>query len=198
MRMVTIHGSRTLDGEEALALRLAASESLRRHSGRMAVRAQRIEHLPIERRSVERAMLAVEEQFVKGMWVLQRAMTSDGHRDKGRCGLPYFQEALDRYAQAIEKGGWDVPPPRPAVPTGKEIDAANATQGWLNYLDPVEARVLTVGAMSKRGDAGRRVNWARVRLRLPELADYSTRHLQGIYTRALRNVVAELSLRRMG
>jgi hypothetical protein len=167
------------------------------HAGRLASRVARIDTLPAHRRSVERAALAVETQFVKGLWVLQLAVNSDGHRPSGRCGLAYMQEAVDRIGQAIDKGGWDMPPPRPAIPSSKEIDAATETQKWLDCLEPTEARVLTVGALSKRGDAGRKVNWMRVRPRLPELGDLSVRSLQAIYARALRNIVAELTARQM-
>ena len=198
VRIVTIHGSKRLEGAEALAVRLAASEALRANSlERMSRRAARIDTLPPHRRSVERAALAVETQFVKGLWVLLRATSSDGPRSSGRCGLAYMPEAVDRIGQAIDKGGWDMPPPRPSLPSSKEIDAATETQNWLQFLEPTEARVLTVGALSKRGDAGRTINWNRVRSRLPELADYSTRTLQGIYSRAVRNIVAELTARQM-
>ena len=67
----------------------------------------------------------------------------------------------------------------------------------MRYLDATEARVLTVGAYSKRGDAGRKVNWMRVKARLPEIAHYTNRHLQGIYTSALRNIVSELTAQKL-
>lgn len=194
MRMVTIWGSKELVGAEGLAVRLQASAGMMaRNAERVSARAARINTLPPHRRSVERAALAIEARFVKGLWVLQLAVRADSPRESARNGLSYMQDSVDRYGQAVANGGWDMPAPRPAAPSGKEIDAAMDSQRWLSFLEPLEARVLTVGALSKRGDAGRRVNWMRVRDRLPELGGYSTRSLQAIYTRALRNIVAELT-----
>lgn len=198
MRMITIHGSKTLHGAEGLAVRLAASAvMMSRNTQRLSARAARIETLPVHRRSIERAALAVEEQFVKAMWVLQRSTGETRPIGfNGSNGLSYMAEHVDLIGQAVANGGWNLPAPRPALPSSREIDAAAEAQTWLTYLDPQEARVLTVGAMSKFGDAGRKINWTRVRGRLPELASYTTRTLQMIYTRALRNIVAELTHRK--
>jgi hypothetical protein len=200
MRMVAIVGRSEYRGEEAKAVVLAASRSFRDRAGlsRMHRRAERIETLPPHRRSVERAMLAVEEKIVKALWVLQRSCSSDAPRGyEGRNGLDYMPEAIDIYGQAVAKGGYEIPPPRPAVPESKEITEAESVKRWLLLLDPIEARVLNVGAMSKRGDAGRRVSWIRVRSRLPELKDMPERTLKHTYTSALRNIVAHLTVERL-
>lgn len=196
MRMVTIYGSKQLEGQEALTIRLQASAGvMAKNAERLSSRVARIASLPNHRQGVERAALAIEARLVKGLWVLQLAVSADSPRASARNGLSYMQDNVDRIGQAIANGGWDAP--RPALPSSKDIDAATETQKWLEFLDPVEARVLTVGAMSKRGDAGRRVSWDRVRVRLPEMSYYSTRSLQGIYTRALRNIVAELTMEKI-
>lgn len=198
MRMITIHGSREIKGAEALAVRLAASRafeqtSLRRRLERAEVRHR---HSP-ERLSVEKAMLAVEEAFVKALWVLQRTEGGDGPIGYVSAGMDYSHDAVDVIGQAIANGGWQTPAPRPALPSSKEITAAERIQTWVLMLDPLPARVLTVGAMSKRGDAGNKINWNRVRARLPELERYTVRGLSGIYTSALRAIVAELTSAKM-
>ena len=60
-----------------------------------------------------------------------------------------------------------------------------------------EAKILVVGATSKRGDAGRRINWLRLRAGLPELADMTIRTLQRRYQDALRAIVSELTIARL-
>lgn len=160
---------------------------------RLQRRANRVDAGPPERRTVARAMLAVEERLVKALWVLERSAAKEGAvAFSSRNGVPYLPEYVDRYGQAI--AGHEPPMPRPAQPVSKEISEAEKVKLWVLWLDPKKARVLSVGAMSKRGDAGRRVNWLRVRSRLPELADYSTRSLQKIYTDGLHDIVTELTL----
>jgi hypothetical protein len=171
----------------------------RAEQSRMARRLERTDRLPVERRSVARAMLLVELKFVKALWVLERAMSADGARGHAkRNGLDYMHDRLDQYAQAVANGGWFVPAARPALPSAKEIDEASKVQRWLEFLDPCDARLLTIGAMSKRGDAGRRINWMRVRESLPEIRNEPARTLKEGYTRALRHMVAELALRGIG
>ena len=193
---ITMHGSRIVEGEEAISVRLEASRSIvARHNSRMDYRYDRVETLPLHRRSVERAMLGIEEKLVKALWVIERSTSSDKPRGyDGRNGFDYMPEAIDLYGEAVAKGGYETPPARPALPESKEITEARQTQRLLELLDdPREARVLTVGAMSKRGDPGRRVNWSRVKERLPELKGFTDRHLRGIYSAALRSMVAELA-----
>lgn len=192
--LVVVHGSRTLSPDEADALLRHISAAIQSRSliGR---RYDRIEDkVRPERRSVERAMLVVEEAFVKAMWVLQRTTGDDRPAGfEGNTGISYIAENVDRIGQAVANGGWIMPAPRPAQPSSKEITAAENAHLWVRFLEPLPARVLTVGAMSKRGDAGRRVNWNRVRPRLPELDGYTVRSLQGIYTAALRSIVVKLA-----
>jgi hypothetical protein len=141
-------------------------------------------------------MLMVEIKFVKALWVLERSVSPDGARGhSSRNGIGYFHDRIDQYANAVANGGWHTAAPRPSLPGSKEIDEAVRVQRWLEYLDPTDARLLTIGAMSKRGDAGRKINWMRVRGGLPELKDEPVRTLQAAYTRALRHMVAELAMR---
>lgn len=201
MRMVTVYGSQTLTGDAALALRLEASKGLRDRAelSLAARRLERTDRLPIERRSVARAMILVEIKVVKALWVLERAVSADGARGhSSRNGLDYMQDDVDRIGQAIANGGWHIAAPRPGLPSSKEIDEAAKVQGWLGFLDPSDARLLTIGAMAKRGDAGRKINWMRVRPGLPELKDVPVRTLQSYYVRSLRHMVAELAIRGIG
>lgn len=192
-KLVVIHGGKELSSDEGNALLLEWSNRFAENRSRMAPRYARIERLPVHRRSVERAMLVVEEAFVKAMWVLQCTEGGDGPIGYVSGGIGYSHDQLDRYVQALANGGWQTPAPRPAIPSAKEITAAENAHLWVRFLDPAQARVLTVGAMSKRGDAGRKVAWMRVRPRLPEFKHHTVRHLQGIYTGALREIVARLT-----
>lgn len=192
------YGSQTFTGEAAKAVVLDASRrfTARAEVSRAARRLERVDRLPAERRSVARAMILVEIKFVKAMWVLERAVSSDGARGHAsRNGIDYMQDRIDQYANAVANGGWMIPAPRPSLPSSKEIDEAVRVQRWLEFLDPADARLLTIGAMAKRGDAGRKINWMRVRPGLPELKDAPVRTLQSYYSRALRHMVAELAVR---
>lgn len=200
-KIVTEYGGRVLDGEEATVVRIEASRRMaeRNESSRIELRLARTDKLPIERRSVARAMLMVEIKFTKALWVLERAVHADGARGhSSRNGLAYMHDRLDQYANAVANGGWIAPAPRPSLPSSKEIDEAVKVQRWLEYLDASDARLLTIGAMSKRGDAGRKINWFRVRASLPEIHDAPVRTLQASYNRALRHMVAELAIRGIG
>lgn len=198
MRMIVELNGKQVPKDQQKAFLVDVSRSFRESS--LQRRFQRAEvrhrHTP-ERLSVEKAMLTVEAAFVNALWVLQRTEGGDGPCGYVSGGIAYEMEAVDAYGQALANGGWQTPAPRPAIPSAKEISAAERVQTWVRLLDPLSARVLTVGAMSKRGDAGRKINWERVRHRLPELAGYSRRSLQGIYTGALREIVAELTTERM-
>lgn len=203
LRIITVVNGRELKGPEGERVRIEASYGLKAvqmlaSESKLARRLSRIDDLPLERRSVARAMLLVESKFVKALWVLERAVRADGIGHASRNGLAYMHDRLDQYAMAVANGGWIAPPARPSLPTGKEIDEAVKVQRWLEYLDAIDARLLTIGAMSKRGDAGRKINWFRVRASLPEIGDSPVRTLQAAYSRALRHMVAELALRGIG
>jgi hypothetical protein len=193
VRLVDAKGERIPE-----AVLIEASERFRANHefARVSRRLERTDRLPIERRSVAKAMLLVEIKVVKALWVLERAVSADGARGhSSRNGIEYMHDRLDQYANAIANGGWFTPAARPAVPSSKEIDEAVKVQRWLGFLDATDARLLTIGAMAKRGDAGRKINWMRVRPSLPELGGVPIRTLQSYYTRALRHMVAELAMR---
>lgn len=193
-KIVTEYGGRVLGPEEATVVRLVASKRIAEQNEveRAKRRLARVNEMPIERQSVARAMLFVEIRFVKALWVLERALSAEGAMGhSSRNGLDYFHDRLEQFANAVANGGWHVAAPRPPVPQAKEIDEANKCKDWLRYLEPTEARVLTIGAMMKKGDVGRRINWMRVKGRLPEFYEYTDRRLRGIYSSALRNIVAE-------
>lgn len=198
-RQVTVVGNRVLGSEEAAAIRLEMSQRFRASQERMGLsrmlrRAERIETLPRERRSVERAMLAVEERFVKALRVLELALPNEGARGYSVLnGLEYLREHEDHFLA----GKWVQEAPRPGLPSGKLIDEARRIQGWVCFLDEREARVLTAAALSKRGDAGRKIAWSWVKTRLPETEGYTIRTLQGIYTGALRAIATGLTMQRL-
>ncbi len=144
--------------------------------------------------NVRFAMRCVEHRIVKGLWVLELTLPADGPKQDRRNGLGYTPDDVDHWAEAVAKGGWQPAAPRPAVPSSREIDAAKEAKTWIEWLDEEQRRFLIAAAMTKRGDRARRINWERVMTRLPQLRDQKLRTLQDRYDRALRTIVAELTI----
>lgn len=193
----TIHGSRTLSGEDATALRIEVSRSIRQRAEQRFDRAERRLADAPERLSVRRAMLSIEQRLVEALWTLARLPGDRGIGYAKRNGLGYFHEYADKVEQA-KAAGWLTTAPMAAPPDAKAIDAMHEPLDWLRYLDRERARILTLGAQYKRGDMARNIGWARIRERNPELKDYSARYLARRYHEALRTLVAELTIARMG
>lgn len=204
MRLEVIHGSRVVPKAEQQALLIGVSERMR-HRGeqsRLARRLARVDTLPQERRSVERAILAVEEQIVKAMWTIARQpLGKVAPLAAKRNGLEYMNEDTDAYSiyRDAPGGKWDSIAPRPALPSSKEISSADRVQQWLLLVEDERLRkLLVVGATNKRGDAGRQINWERVRPHLQEWSGYTLRTLKGQYREALRIIANELTLAEIG
>jgi hypothetical protein len=197
MRMVTIHGSKMLAGQEAVALRIAASRSFleKAEVARANRQACRLPDAP-ERQSVQKAMLLIEHRLVEALWVLARLPGERGIGYAARNGISYMPDRIDNYAAALE-GKLTAPPPKPAPPSSKAIDAMHEPLDWLKLLPREQARLLTIGAQSKRGDVSRNISWPRMRHSHPELAGLSTRTCQRRYSDALRSIVAELTMDRL-
>jgi hypothetical protein len=149
-----------------------------------------------DRASVAKAMLAVEERLVSAFWTIAR-LPGERIGGNGRCGLDYVTEASDLKGYADAAGGrWESVAPRPPVPSAKEIDQAKDALEWLLLLEDERLRrILVVGATAKRGDVNRGVPWPRLR---HSLGSYTERHLRNKYQEALRTIVTELTLARLG
>lgn len=202
MKVDVIHGSRRVPRDEAKALLVSVSENFRANQlrGRLERARHRNAHLPRERQSVAVAMLAVEDRLVRAFWTIARLPLTAAPQSARRWGLVYYHDDSDTMAGYADAAGgkWDSLAPRPALPSAKAIDDATAVLDWLLLCDDVPLRrVLVIGATSKRGDAGRKVNWIRVRAALPELSKVSRRTLQRRYEDALRCIVAGLTLARV-
>lgn len=197
MRQITVMGGRTLPKEEAAAVRLEVSRAIgaAQSRQRLVMLAQR-NAVSTERPSVARAMLAVEDRLVRAFWTIAR-LPGDRIGGNGRCGLDYVAERGDLNGYADAAGGkWESIAPRPPLPSAKDIDDAKAAIDWLLLLESESLRkVLVVGATSKRGEVARRVPWTRLR-RI--LGSYTERHLRRKYQEALRTIVTELTLARLG
>jgi hypothetical protein len=196
------HGQRVLPPEEGKLLLLDVSMRMdaRRLQRRLERATQRHEGFP-ERQSVAIAMLAVEEQIVKALWTIARQpLGRIAPIQNGRCGIEYIHDRSDVHSVYADAAGgkWDTVAPRPSLPSAKDISQANRVQDWLLYIDDEELRkVLVYGATSKRGDAGRQINWIRVRGAMRELEGMSMRSLNGRYQEALRSIVNALTFERM-
>lgn len=195
-RLLVVHGGKELPAEQGNALIRELSERLdaRRLQGRLERLNKRHGHTP-ERLSVEKAMLAVEEKIVKAYWVLARLPDDKGLGYARRNGLDYMMDRADKWAEAVAGGGWLSRPPRPGPPSAEAIDAMHKPLEWLCWLEYSDARVLAAGAIWKRGDAGRNVNWVRVKGSRRELANFTVDQLKVKYRQALRTIVAELTAR---
>lgn len=194
MRMEVIENGRPVPKELHSAALISASDRFRERQDRKSqIRAMARRPARDEMASVRFAMRAVEQRIVRGLWVLEISQSTDGPGSAKRHGIDYMRERLDHFAA----GEWQHGPSRPPVPSNREIDAAKEAQGWIEWLDEDQARLLTIAAMSKRGDRERRVNWERVKSRLPQIVDAKIRGLQDRYDRALRVIVAELTYARI-
>jgi hypothetical protein len=198
----TIYGSQELTGEAAIALRVAASMRMRHRAeaSRLDRRVSRISGAP-DRQSVAKAMLAVEERLVKAFWTIARQpLGQSAPVAASRCGIEYFHEREDVHARYADAAGgkWDSVAPRPSLPSSRDIDNSNTAMDWLLLIgDELTRKVLVIGATSKRGDAGRRIGWERLRPALREFDGRTVRTLQRKYEEALRIIVAELTLARV-
>jgi hypothetical protein len=189
------YGQRVLSPDEGKALLRESAERLRLKQERAdLVRALARRPHPEDAASVRFAMRCIEQRIVKGLWVQEITTDADGPRTARRHGIGYMPEDVDQWSQAVAKGGWTAPPPAPAVPSPKEVTASQEAIGWIDWLDEGQARLLRTAAITKRGDRERRVNWEWVkgRLGLAEKTPYRT--LQDRYDRALRLIVAELTI----
>lgn len=201
MHEVTVIGDRILSAEQAAVVRVEISNAFRQRQEQSRLQ-RRLSRLPAapERASVSRAMLAVEERLVKAFWTIARQPARRiSPSALSRCGIEYLHDRSDVHSIYADAAGgkWDAIAPRPPVPSGKEIDAANGALDWLLYLEDSQRKLLVAGATSKRGDAGRQINWTRLREGMPELSGLSARTLRWRYRDALRIIVIELTENRI-
>jgi hypothetical protein len=199
-RLVVVHCGKELSHEDGQTLSLSISQRFRARQLQRRMERSKLDNAASpERQSVAIAMLAVEERLVKAFWTIARQPAKNISPMRGvRCGLDYLPERGDLNGYTDAAGGkWESIAPRPPIPSGKEIDAANEALDWLLFVDEARRKVLVVGATSKRGDAGRQINWPRIRDGMPELGGLSTRTCQGRYREALRIIVNELTLARL-
>ena len=202
MKMEVLVNGRAVPKDQALAVLLATSERMRARSlqRRLERTVKRHENAP-ERQSVAIAMLAVEEHIVKALWTIARQpLGKIAPLAASRCGIEYFHDRMDIHSIYADAAGgkWDSIAPRPAVPSARDITQANRVQDWLLLIDDERLRrLLVVGATSKRGDAGRRINWERLRPSLAEYGGVTVRTIQRSYDEAIRIIVNELTFARV-
>lgn len=197
VRLLVIHGGRELATD-------AGTELLHRVGSRLRARVDRLEeryaHVP-ERLSVGKAMLAVEEHIVKALWTIARQpLGRVAPIASGRCGIEYTHDRTDVHSIYTDAAGgkWDTAPPRPSLPSAKDISTADRVQDWLLLIEDEDLRrLLVIGATSKRGDAGRKIPWPRLRPSLPQYANVTMRTLQRRYDEALRVIVNALTVGRV-
>jgi hypothetical protein len=196
------HGQRVLPPEEGKALLASMSAKLRERQEQMRIErakvVRRAHHMDLayERDSVVRAVMAVEHRLVEALWVLARLPSQGARGFSKRNGIPYMLDRIDQYANAVANGGWDIPAPKPAVPSAKAIDAMYDPLGWLSWLGRIDGKLVAAAAASKRGEMKANIRWRFVREQVPEVEDMATRTLQHRYNASLRELVAELTFRK--
>jgi hypothetical protein len=195
-RIVTQVGETIVDNHaQGEVIRLEISRAYRDRQERETLRRALSRRATSEDSTAMRfAMKAIEHRIVKGLWVLELSLPSDGPRMSAKHGIDYMREREDHFAA----GEWQQGPARPAVPSNREIEAAKEAVKWLEALPEQLARLVRVAAQTKRGDRENRVNWIRVQERLPEQRGREFRTLLDRYHRALRMIVAELTIKRIG
>lgn len=194
MRMIVEQRGRMLDPKASAAVLAEVSARLRAKQ-ELPKRVIRMNGFAPERRSIERAMYAVEDRIVRALWVLSRLPNDRGINFARRNGIDYMQDREDRFANAVAAGGkWEQMRPQPSSPSGREIDAMHEPLDWLRYLDRSQARLLSAGAQSKKGDVDRNISWNRVKARMPEFDGLTVVTLHRRYRQALREIVTELTI----
>jgi hypothetical protein len=141
-------------------------------------------------------MFAVEQRIVEALWTLARLPNDRGIGFATRNGVGYLDERADLYANAVTNGGWLSTAPRPAPPSAKAIDAMHEPLEWLRHLERSQAKLVTAGAMSRRGDMDNPVRWSRIRVSLG-MEGLTIRTLQRRYENGLRDIVAYLTMARL-
>lgn len=199
MRLEVIENGKLVPKSEQRAVLIAMTERLNANLLRRKLeRTQKRHERAPERQSFAIAMLAVEERLVKALWVIARQPAKGlAPGSSNRCGVDYLHERTDVYARYLDPmaGKWDRPPPRPPIPSGQDIDEAKQVQDWLLLVDEDLRKILLLGAASKRGDAGRNINWRRIADGRPEFRGMSSRTLGGRYRDALRTIVWALTFK---
>jgi hypothetical protein len=202
VRIEVVQGDRLLPKDEAAAvlaainLRFAAKQEER---SRLQRRLDRVQG-PAEHTSISRAMILVEARLAKAFWTIAQQTSGTALRptESSQHGIGYLHDHVDNYARYADapSGDWKsaMPTPTRPIPSNREIDAATEAQSWLLFVDEDDRKLLVVGATSKRGDAGRNVNWKRIKEGRPELKDIPVRTLQARYQNALRSIVLALAL----
>lgn len=202
MKQITMIGSRVLPEAEAAVVRAQVSAAILARNG-LNLAQRRMSRLPDapDRRSVAVAMLSVEIRLAKAFWTIARQPLGAAAPGSSRSnGISYFHDREDTHARYTDapSGKWETIAPRPPLPSSKDIDAANEALEWLLLIqDEGLRKLLVVGATSKRGDAGRRINWIRLRPSLPQYREATVRTIQRYYQQALRIIVTELTIARM-
>lgn len=201
MRMEVIHGSRVVPKAEHAALLNGVSDRMRirGEQSRLQRRAMRLQDAP-ERRSVARAITAVEERLVKAFWTIARQPLGTSPYASPRCGLDYVHDRADIFARYADAPGnkWESEQLKPGAPSSKEITASEVAQEWpLLIHDEALRKLLVVVVTVKRGDPGRRIAWESIRPRLGSMKNDPQRTLQWRYREALRIIVSELTLARL-
>lgn len=142
-----------------------------------------------DRSSIAKLVASTEARIVEAVWTEKRLPNGGSG---GRCGLPYFHEKSEIFANAVAAGNWHKM--HPGVPTPKEIDRMHEPLSWLKWLPRDLAEIVRAAASSKEGYPHANVVWDAVRSRVPAAKGLLTRTLQRRYDVGLRAIAVKLAL----
>jgi hypothetical protein len=194
MRLEVIHGSRVVPKDEQQAILVRISQRMRANREREEqVRALARRPSPDDSADMLFLTKVIEQHIVRGLWVIELSQALDGPRPAKRHGLEHLREREDHFAA----GQWIREASSPALPSSREIDAAERAKSWLRYLDEGQAKLLNVAALTKRGEWNSGVKWDAVKEKLIHLRGVHHSTLKDRYQRALRTIAAELTIQRL-
>lgn len=132
---------------------------------------------------------SVERRLVDAIWT-ERCLPNGG--SGGICGLAYFHDRTEIFANAVAAGEWHRP--HPGTPAPRAIDRMHEPLIWLGWLQRELAELVRAAAATKRGDPEANVAWGQVRRQATGAEGLSVRTLQRRYDLGLRTIALRLAL----
>lgn len=185
-------GGKSVPKEEGQRLVLLASERLRQRDQEIAELRARSRSVsappsPLAQR-LQRLTDDVEAKIVEAVWT-ESCLPGGG--SGGQCGIAYFHDRAEIFANAVAAGDWQqkeygAPPP-------KAIDEMPVILSWLSILDRSVADLVHAAAGSKRGNPSANVLWGEVKGRLPGLKEFPVRTLQRRYEEGLEQIAFKVT-----
>ena len=182
---------RPVSPEKGAELALLAAQRVRQRDAERA--SQNRQAQPPQKPSplataLQRLIDDVEAKLVAAIWT-ERCLPNGG--SGGRCGIPYFHDRAEIFANAVAAGDWKKP--HPGAPMPKAIDEMHIPLSWLSCLDRAAAELVHAAAGSKHGDPDANVSWGEVKTRIPAAREFPISSLQRRYEEGLTNIAMKVT-----